>query len=362
MQTTDKSSIYEPQLGNVGTTWTSILGLVRKGRSYVTAECHLSSKETILADKLVLCKKHIRKQKSYRILDQVLISSEKALVPYWTDWHQERSSLLWLPTKIVLQGLGQNSSNFSSNETVENSWFSTERYSAPKSNLPKICLRSCMSSLVEQMDYEGTKTKSKKIRVYPTKQQVQVFRQWIGTARALFNKTVSYLKQDNTVANWKSIKTPLIKDMPEWSEKTPYQVRSVAIRDCCNAVSAAKKKFRKTGEFQEVGFRSRKDSTQSVYIPESAVRKDGIYPTITGGVLKWAEKLPKEFGDCRLVYHNEQWFVSFSTPIKQVDSDNQGTIVALDPGVRTFMTLFSENCFLDRRNKSQTWRSKNGKI
>jgi putative transposase len=144
------------------------------------------------------------------------------------------------------------------------------------------------------------------------------------------------------VANWKAIKTGIIHGMPEWASETPYLVKSVAIRDCCIAVSAAKRKFKKTGQIQKVAFRSRKDSVQSIYIPKTAIRKDGIYPTMSGGKLLWAENPPKEFGDSRLVYHNEQWFVAFTVPVKRVESENQGRIVALDPGVRTFQTAFSE--------------------
>ena len=153
--------------------------------------------------------------------------------------------------------------------------------------------------------------------------------------------TVEYLKEPGTKANWKAIKGDLLQKIPEWSSEIPYQVKSVAIRDACLAVSRAKKQFLLTGEFQEVGFRSRKYYFQSCYIPKSAISERGIYHTLSGE-LKWTETLPKERGDARLVVENGRWFVCLPVETQQNITENQGTVVSLDPGIRTFLTFFSE--------------------
>ncbi|MGK7928274.1 MAG: RNA-guided endonuclease InsQ/TnpB family protein [Spirulina sp.] len=195
-------------------------------------------------------------------------------------------------------------------------------------------------------------TKSKKIRIYLSAEQRRKVRQWIGTARFVYNKTVEYLQQEGTKANWKKIKGGILKSLPDWSKSIPFQIKSIAIRDACIAVRGAKKKYKETGEIQKVKFRSRKKPVQSCYIPSSAVTEKGIYWTILGEI-GYAENLPKEHGDCRIVVHQGCYYLCLSREEQQEKTElrlrsvteNQGRVVALDPGVRNFLTFFSENSY-----------------
>ncbi len=163
-------------------------------------------------------------------------------------------------------------------------------------------------------------------------------------SRFVFNKTVEYLQQPDTKANWKAIKTEIIQSLPDWTKSVPYQIKSIAIKDACTSVSNAKKKYLKTGEIQRVKFRSRKDKKQSCYIPKSAINQTGIYHTILGQ-LHYTETLPDKLGDSRLVCLNGQYYLTISHEVRRSVPDNQGRIVALDPGVRSFLTLFSPDSF-----------------
>ena len=89
----------------------------------------------------------------------------------------------------------------------------------------------------------------------------------MGTSRYVFNETVKYLQQPDTKANWKAIKTEIIRYLPDWAKEIPYQIKSMAIKDACTAVRFAKKKYKKTGKIQKIKFRSRRDKIQSCYIP-----------------------------------------------------------------------------------------------
>ena len=166
----------------------------------------------------------------------------------------------------------------------------------------------------------------------------------MGTSRYVYNQTVKYLQQAGTKANWKLIKTSIIKSLPKWSQEIPYQIKSIAIKDACSAVNQAKKKYKKTGEIQKVKFRSRKDKIQSCYIPKSAVTVRGIYHTILGSI-GFREQLPDNIGDCRLICHLGEVYLCVPYEVPRSISENQGRVVALDPGVRSFLTLFSENSF-----------------
>ncbi len=165
---------------------------------------------------------------------------------------------------------------------------------------------------------------------------------WFGDARRAYNAAIEHLRQPDTKASWKTIKGGILQALPAWAKKTPYQIKSVAIRDACQAVSNAKLKYKETGEFQEVGFRSRKDPKQSCFLPALAVSKKGVYYTLSGN-LKWSEPPPDDCGDCRLVKNDNCWDVCLSVQEKRQVSDIQGTVVALDPGIRTFMTFYTES-------------------
>lgn len=132
--------------------------------------------------------------------------------------------------------------------------------------------------------------------------------------------------------------------MPEWSKEVPYQIKSIAIKDACLAVREAKKKYKQTGQINKVKFRSRRDKIQSCYIPKSAVTDKGIYHTKLGSI-RYTEKLPEKLGDCRLVRHLGVTYLSVPHEVLRQQTENQGRVVALDPGVRSFMTFFSESSF-----------------
>ncbi|WP_375339279.1 helix-turn-helix domain-containing protein, partial [Planktothricoides raciborskii] len=191
-----------------------------------------------------------------------------------------------------------------------------------------------MSSVAECTDSGNTVRKSSKIRIYPNATQRNLIRQWFGVSRLVFNTTVKYLQQPDTKANWKAIKGDILKSLPEFCSSVPYQIKSIAVKDACKAVSNAKAKYKKTLCCQQVSLRSRKNPYQSCYIPKSAVKPRGIYHTILGQ-LDYAEELPENFGDCRLVRVRGQYYlcVPSSGPTTH-QPDNQGRVVALDPGVR----------------------------
>lgn len=163
----------------------------------------------------------------------------------------------------------------------------------------------------------------------------------------MFNKTVEYLKQPGTNANWKKIKGPLLASLPAWCAAIPYQIKSLAIRDACKATTQVKiltkQGVRKAdGSLLDVHFRTRRDPVQSFYVPRSAVSLHGIYHTLLG-TLRFREALPTIHGDCRLVCAYGAYSLTAPVTEPQHDAENQGRVVALDPGIRSFVTFFAED-------------------
>lgn len=250
--------------------------------------------------------------------------------------------LLPVETGCVDSDLNYSSSWLS--KTVEKSWFLTELYTVQKPNSQPIFLPSFTSSLAECTDKTATARRSRKIRLFLSPEQKALLKQWFGVSRFVYNTTIKYLQEPGTKANWMTIKTGILNSLPEWAKSVPFQIKSIAIKDACLAVKAAKKGFKKDGQIRKCRFRSRKDTKPSIFIPKSAIKDCGIYHSILGKC-RIKEALPTEFSDGRLTLAYGEYYLVVSEQVQPVQADNQGRLVALDPGVRTFMTFFSEASF-----------------
>lgn len=309
-----------------------------------TVESQVRSSGTILSGKPSTCESDIPTLKSSKTLVRESISSGKDCGPYWNEQCAELSSHLWLPTETVLQDSGARSSSLLFNSPAENSWFLTKFHSHPSKNSLPTCLPSFTSFLVDCTDSENTGLRSRKIRIYPDFEQRKILRHWFGVSRYVYNKTIEYLKKPDTKANWMEIKLWLLKDLPEWCDGVPFQVKAIAVKDACQAVKNAKAKWKREKQFSIVKFRSRKNSSQTIFIPKSAMNPTkGPYYTMLGE-MSFSEVVPPPQGDCRLTYRSGRWFVTVPVETAIKTAESQGRVVSIDPGVRTFTTFYSPDC------------------
>ena len=126
-----------------------------------------------------------------------------------------------------------------------------------------------------------------------------------------------------------------------------------AVFDACRAVSAAKKRNaqlakdkakgqRLDEDFARVRFRSRKNPRQTFTVQANCVSLDGIYRTKLSDMLM-AERLPIAVNRniCRLTLRYEQYHLAVPYDEKlPPQRENQARMVALDPGVRSFLTWY----------------------
>ena len=301
--------------------------------------------------------------KSSPMSPQDSTTAERDLQPYWNDYIEAISSHLWLPTETGSPGSAPNSSSKCSSKTVANSWFSTSEISAPRRNSPRIYSPSLLSSLPEPTDSAGTGRKSRKIRIYPDRQQKATLKLWFDAARFTYNHTIELLNSDGAPkASWLGVKKDILTRLPDWTKPVPYEVKSNAVRDACLAVSAVKKFnkqlkadkdkwFRQEEDFAKAHFRSRRDDSQTIFIHASALSHRGVYHTLLGE-LKRREPIPHAHGDAKLTLRHHQYHLS--VPFKKMgphisesnlrpQAPDQVRVVALDPGVRNFITWFSED-------------------
>jgi len=162
-----------------------------------------------------------------------------------------------------------------------------------------------------------------------------MFKKWHDCSRYVFNQTIDYIRSCvNFSPSWIDIKKDLLKKLPKWCDGVPFQIKGIAVKEAHQAYWKAK---------AHPKFRSRKAPTQSCYIPKSAIKNTGIYPRISGKGLRYGEPLPELPLDSRLIYQYHEWFLSVPHKITTHVAENQGRVVALDPGVRTFQSFYSEN-------------------
>ncbi|MBD2552649.1 transposase [Limnothrix sp. FACHB-708] len=207
-----------------------------------------------------------------------------------------------------------------------------------------MCSPSFTSSLVECPDSEATARRSRKIRIFLSPDQKALLKQWFGVSRYVYNATIKHLQEPGTKANWMAVAPIILGALPEWAKSVPYQIKKIAVKDACTAVREAKKGFKTDGQIRKCRFRSRKDRQQTIYIPKSAISENGVYHTILGkATLK--ESIPDGFSDGRLTLAYGEYYLITSTEVQPIQSENQGRVVALDPGVRTFMTFFAESSY-----------------
>ena len=281
----------------IGVSVSTITSSHRTPPSESPSAFQVQSSGTTSPDKSSICGKDTPTQKSSKTSVPGSTSSAKDCGPYWNAQCEELSSRLWLPTETVLQGSEVRSSSLLFNSPVENSWFLTRFHSHPSKNSLLTCLPSFTSFPVDCTDSESTRFKSRKIRIYPNQTQRSLLRRWFGVSRYVYNRTVEYLKQPGTKANWMEIRFWLLKNLPDWCDEVPFQVKAEAVHDACKAVKNAKRRYRETKRISHVSFRCRKDAAQTIFIPKTAMHQTtGPYHTMLGE-MRFSEVVPPPVAD-----------------------------------------------------------------
>ncbi len=248
------------------------------------------------------------------------------LKPFWDSKSQEIASSLILPTEfsgILVREMGK-------------SWFSITQQYSHKRCLADNYLQCCISNPI---DFTKCKvTKSKLIQLSPTSEQKRLFKHWTDTARYVYNWTIEFIRSCvNFSPSWMEIRKYATRFLPKWTKGVPSQVKYMAIKEAYSAFWKAKGKLR---------WKSRKASEHSCFISKYAIRRNSIYPTVAGKNLHFREPLPKEPLDSRLIYRYNKWWLVVPYKAELIKGENQAKgVVALDPGIRTFITYYNPSRF-----------------
>lgn len=195
------------------------------------------------------------------------------------------------------------------------SWFSVNKLIANNNNSSTTYYQPFMSSHTECMGSDAIVTKSRRIRIYPTQQQKQLFKQWFGVGRKVYNACINHFnKKDVELKGWMAMGTTVLSELSEtYMKSVPYQIKKIAVKDAYTSWVTNCKKVKRTHILFKLHYKSRKNPVQSCYIPKSAISDSGIYYTISGK-LKFSERewLKNDICDCRLINDHGR-MVSFCT-------------------------------------------------
>lgn len=235
--------------------------------------------------------------------------------------------------------------------------------------------------------------RTSKIRAYPSPQEMETLKQWFGVVRRAYNTAVSVhrsceemcdnvysrvrlsameVKRDNQgrpliktkddkifhlTRGWTDAKKQVSREIEregkeEWVLSVPQAIRDSGIRDFEKAISSGEAKNTeihisgKEKVKEQFTFRSRKDKSQTFEINarDWGSSKQGKF---FKGMKTGKEKLPLKV-ECAVRVSMDKLGRVFLSFVKEVEAVNEArapangfhSTIALDPGVRTFQTMY----------------------
>lgn len=210
--------------------------------------------------------------------------------PFWTPALTNVTGKVWLPTQAESEVVAKADYDATWQRLTSNTWFTTtlqqpstasatlsdewrdsQGISAPvlpANNRKKGSSTRGAATTKKKKAPELQAAKMMKIKAYPTTEQKEILRQWIGTCRWTYNQCVSYGKEHPS-ATIKELRANFVNNLVlkekglDWAVEVPYDIRDEAARDYLKAVASNKAKQQEKPDHDfAIKFKSRKMSSQ----------------------------------------------------------------------------------------------------
>ena len=324
----------EPHQTNDATISTAYLAMEKTNQLPSTRESVVTSKKKTSKGNPITLEVSTQMQSSSKISEMDLTLNEKDKKPFWDKFCQETSEKLWSATKTDSQGSVLTSYDGYVSNKIASSWFSVVPTCLQTEKWLKISLPSSMFSVADSTDFVNTNLSSKKIRVYPETLLAKKWRTWIAASRWCYNQAIAILKTEK-IGKYE-LRKRLMNTAPKWVSEQPYNPRQLAVFQAFEAHKAACKS-------QGVAkFRSCKDNSQTIRFQKDNWKSNTFYPRETKGLsFQAAEPILEVMQhEPTLSLINGQWFICYAVDSITPTPTQSDLVIALDPGVRTFMTGF----------------------
>lgn len=183
--------------------------------------------------------------------------------------------------------------------------------------------------------------RAKKVRLYPTEEQEKKMWQSVGTARFIYNWTLSK-QQENYKQGGKFISdndlrkeiTQLKKSELSWLNEVSNNVAKQAVKDACEAY----KRFFK-GLAERPRFKSRKKSSPSFYNDTSKLKVNS--KTVLLEKIGWVKIKPNQiptspcrYTNPRISHDGKYWYLSVGLEQEQAQVELTDEVIGIDVGVK----------------------------
>ena len=329
-----------------------------------------NNKETLI-DKSNSYNQSTQNIQSFQTLEAELTSKEKDSNGFWKESLRELSKKLWYPKKTDLHDLDLSYLNGFSKNTVQSSFqiVPMTNKNHHKKNFQRILWLSSQCSPPDTMEKENI-IYSRKIRIYPTKHQKELFEECFRATRFIWNNALEYIQNNpntskthislrrNTMLNDKKLDLDEHRHM-RWLKNIPYDTRQLTLKQLA---SNFKTNFtllkHKKIKFFEMKFKSKKNPYQCFFVDKNALDLHNLrifkrrlkHPfKMRNRMKKWVSKNNCE-SDFIVKREKNRYYLclpmkkaSKKQPETRLKFQHQPyTRVALDPGVRTFQTFYSD--------------------
>lgn len=338
-----------------------------------TPESQVQNNEKIYSVNVIISNLNTLQEKLSQKLEVDLTTKERSFSPYWNELCQEISSALLSRIKTDSQDLALISSLGSVPKTLAKSWFSIKLNCLPSKKWLKTSLQSSIVLAPDSTVCENTSLKSQKIRIYPEAKLHQIWKKWLAATKYCFNQAIAYLRKHEKISKY-DLRKLILNNAPDWVKECPYNIKGEAVLDAHEAFISSLKSGTKQSEAGR--FRSWRDAKRAIkFQPENYSNGTWYSDEVKGLTFKASEPLPsmdveyqakqkdKSFktrvrkqtwdASTQLVYDKKRWFAVFPVEFIPKLSSKQ-TMIALDPGVRSFLTGFDGEKFIDIGNNDIT--------
>lgn len=209
-------------------------------------------------------------------------------------------------------------------------------------------------------DTNNTLFKCRKYIIYPNKDQKSILLEWMNIYNYVYNQTIKYFCKNihnkiknstSLINNRKNIKNiiknnlSMNKRIYESENKIPEHTIDNAINDVCKAYKSALSNLR-NGNIKHFRLRYKKfnHNRKTIIFESKCFSKKYRTFSVRGLGKEKLKGVPKEINhDCRLNYCDGIFTLFVPVIINQTTKDNRNSICGIDPGIRTFQTVFSNN-------------------
>ena len=202
---------------------------------------------------------------------------------------------------------------------------------------------------------ENTKIQyCRKVRFYPTTNHKVLLEKCFGATRYLINSALKEIKEGNIehITNPISIRNHLryqdkyLTKETEWLKEVPFDTREGAIRQLSSNFKTAftQLKNKQIKKFY-MKFKSKKNPTQVCFLNKDALNLENktLFVRRVKEPIEFKENIDDfEFGNLTIVREKNKYYMCFPLKRDIINVETPYKSVALDPGVHTFQSFYSE--------------------